>query len=155
MPSILYHIVEGFINYCLLKFGVDSPCGYWVMAKSRWYYCRRKAPWCVGVVCCQKSVDVEVPERAITSKLGKLTSAIVVSQNVAHRTTKSWCAEWRWSSAGTGGSFLPTMSGERLAGRLTHWRQSEVKKIQILFPAKSQVQVALHAAALSISTYLF
>jgi len=54
-----------------------------------------KAPWCVGVgvVCCQKSVDVEVPERAITSKLGKLTSAIVVSQNVTHRTTKSWCAE--------------------------------------------------------------
>ena len=50
----------------------------------------RKAPWCVGVVCCQKSVDVEVPERAITSKLGKLTSAIVVSQNVAHRTTKLW-----------------------------------------------------------------
>ena len=101
MPSILYHIVEGFINYCLLKFGVDSPCGYWVMAKSRWYYCRRKAPWCVGVVCCQKSVDVEVPERVITSKLGKLTSAIVVSQNVAHRTTKSWCDVW-WSDHNIG-----------------------------------------------------
>jgi tRNA A-37 threonylcarbamoyl transferase component Bud32 len=39
------------------------------------------------MLCVDKSVDVEVLERAITSKkskqkLGKLTSAIIVSQNV-------------------------------------------------------------------------
>ena len=64
------------------------------MAKSCWYYCRRKAPWCVGVVCCQKSVDVEVPERAISPKLEKINSAIIVCQDAAYRRTSARCAAY-------------------------------------------------------------
>ena len=78
IPSILYQIIECFMNYPLLQFGVDWPVGYRVMVKSRWAYRRGRChgpwhgvEWCLGGVrCCvlcvrQKSVDVEVPKRAI------------------------------------------------------------------------------------------
>jgi len=81
IPSILYQIVEGFINYCLLKFGVDWPDEYRVMVKSRWVIPWRKAPWFGGgVVCCvlPKSVDVEVPKRAISQVHEKIFSATYI-----------------------------------------------------------------------------